>query len=125
MTENSHQQAIKDPQPQLPSLSIHLLSSSRDLSAPQTTQQLIPFVLIALTTAKKIILLNWKGKFHFSLNHWLNMVTGHSKNPPLSQKTILNIFKKKIIKQIESEIPLGLQDLVGRHHPMERQKDKY
>lgn len=54
--------------------SISLLS---DLSTFQTTQQLTPFILIALTIAKTITLLIWKDRTKLSMNHGASLLTEH------------------------------------------------
>ena len=49
-----------------------------DLSALSIPQHLQTFILIALTLAKKTILLNWKDRNKLSVSHWLNLLTDHS-----------------------------------------------
>lgn len=55
-----------------------IVSLPDGLFIPQTTLQLTPFGLIAITIAKKTVLVNWKDKTLLSINHWLYMLTGRN-----------------------------------------------
>ena len=49
-----------------------------DLSSTTISHPLQTFILVALTVAKKTILLNWKDRTKISKYHWLNLLSDHA-----------------------------------------------
>lgn len=49
-----------------------------DITSLEVNKKYKPFILIALTIAKKAILMNWKHRTKVNINQWLELLTNHS-----------------------------------------------